>query len=150
MERKGRKLPLRWVAIGVALTVVAIVAAVLLATRHQGSARAAAATPAQFAAVRAGMTPQDVKKVLGKTSRKCWYYGPSAAADEICFENGKVVSTHRSPTSARLAGVSRGMREAAVLGLIGVSVRKCWLYGPALSPDQFCFLNGRLASKRHG
>jgi hypothetical protein len=150
MERKGRKLRLKWVAVAVALSVIAIVAAVLFATRHHGSTGAAAATPAQFAALHTGMTPAAVRNVLGKTSRKCWDYGPSASADEVCFDNGRVVSTHRGRGSTRLKGVSAGMRGEAILKQIGTPQRKCWLYGPAKTPDRLCFLNGQLASKSRG
>jgi hypothetical protein len=149
-RRQRRRLPLVWLVAAAAIVVVVIVAAVVLATRHHGSSIAEAATPAQFAALRTGMAPSAVKKVLGKTSRKCWDYGSLSSAEEICFDNGKVVSMRPASASSKLGAVSVGMREVSVLKQIGTPPEKCWLYGPAKSPDRLCFLNGHLVSKVRG
>ncbi len=139
-----------WLGAAAALLVVGIGAGAVLVTRHSGSGSAEAASPAQFASLQIGMTPTAVKGVLGKTSRKCWDYGQSVSGDEICFDKGKVVSTRPGTASTKLKVVSTGMREAAILTQIGMPLRKCWLYGPSISPDRLCFMNGKLASKSRG
>ncbi len=95
-------------ALAVLLVIGAVVAGVILATKHS-NANVSAITPSKYRAARFGMRESEVRRLLGKPehtetisvqglgTEDCWDYGVLATKStyRFCFHAGRLVAKHR-------------------------------------------------------